>query len=410
MPTPESNRKYLASFIDSAPILHREMIKAVINGYRSGKIKKFMDAERVVMMLASKNAQVQRSGRAASAYRDLMARSGLLEPPPAATEALKRKLGEKGLKEVLDDKDFQDFLAEQDKSMGKRLKKLSKKVKGGDRLVDVILYCDRELDAERKKKVQGEGIWEAGEGETEEERRNRKKYGGKKWRGLHQFWKGQLRVSGGFDKFWDRVTETLTRKGEPNWKRLYRLCLTDPTFKTREVRAPGYLEGIYVIGHHVPADTADADYDPLQTAKRASEQKMTIEYRYCSNSLDLSKNTFEEALQLKFYTKNECWINSLYDFYHDKLLSLDKKRNLITRQSILDTLGVSEETVKDGLTIETVKKFFQKYKLKLRIYDRFYKLIDKYDPTVPNFHNKPMHVLVDADHVYRRKRPQGGSR
>jgi hypothetical protein len=44
--------------------------------------------------------------------------------------------------------------------------------------------------------------------------------------------------------------------------------------------------------------------------------------------------------------------------------------------------------------------FFEKYKLKLRVYDRFYKLIFKYDPCVPNFNNRPMHCLVDGDHVY----------
>ena len=33
-------------------------------------------------------------------------------------------------------------------------------------------------------------------------------------------------------------------------------------------------------------------------------------------------------------------------------------------------------------------------------YDRFYKMIYKCDPFVPNFNNKPTHCLVDGDHVY----------
>jgi hypothetical protein len=41
MPTVESNVKYLNSYIHMAPMLHREMIRAVIKGYRIGKIKNF---------------------------------------------------------------------------------------------------------------------------------------------------------------------------------------------------------------------------------------------------------------------------------------------------------------------------------------------------------------------------------
>jgi hypothetical protein len=37
---------------------------------------------------------------------------------------------------------------------------------------------------------------------------------------------------------------------------------------------------------------------------------MTIEYKYCCNTLDLTKSTFEEALKLDHYTKDECWINT----------------------------------------------------------------------------------------------------
>ena len=47
-----------------------------------------------------------------------------------------------------------------------------------------------------------------------------------------------------------------------------------------------------------------------------------------------------------------------------------------------------------------VLPFSVKYKLMLRVFDVFYKLIFKYDPLVENSNNKPMYVLADGDHVY----------
>ena len=53
----------------------------------------------------------------------------------------------------------------------------------------------------------------------------------------------------------------------------------------------------------------------------------------------------------------------------------------------MEVLGRTEDDIRDGLTIEEVLPFFQKYKLKLRVYDVFYNLIFKHDPDTPNFNN-----------------------
>ena len=70
--------------------------------------------------------------------------------------------------------------------------------------------------------------------------------------------------------------------------------------------------------------------------------------------------------------ENECWINTLYDFYGDNLLSQDKKRNVITRDIILETLGRTEDNIKEGLSIYLkFYHFFVKYRLQLRVFDSF---------------------------------------
>ena len=51
-------------------------------------------------------------------------------------------------------------------------------------------------------------------------------------------------------------------------------------------------------------------------------------------------------------------LNTLNDFYGDNLLSQDKKRNVITRQIILDTIGKTEDTIKDGISLQDMLPFF----------------------------------------------------
>jgi len=62
-------------------------------------------------------------------------------------------------------------------------------------------------------------------------------------------------------------------------------------------------------------------------------------------------------------------LNSIYECYgqKDALLDPEKTNNVITRESILELLGRTEENIKEGLTMDEVKPFFEKYKLKLKV-------------------------------------------
>ena len=92
--------------------------------------------------------------------------------------------------------------------------------------------------------------------------------------------------------------------------------------------------------------------------------------------------------------------SSINDFYGDNLLRSDKKGNVIDRASILATIGKTEDNVKEGLSIEDVKPFFEKHRLQLRVYDKFYKLVYKYDPPNRNHHNKTMYCMMTDGHIY----------
>ncbi|MFM7979241.1 MAG: hypothetical protein ACKPKO_07990, partial [Candidatus Fonsibacter sp.] len=67
------------------------------------------------------------------------------------------------------------------------------------------------------------------------------------------------------------------------------------------------------------APLQSAPADPEETPKRASGDKVAIQFKYCSHQLDQSNMTFREALNIGNHHGIECWINTLYDNYEQTL-------------------------------------------------------------------------------------------
>ena len=160
----------------------------------------------------------------------------------------------------------------------------------------------------------------------------------------------------------------------------------------------GYVVGVLILNYKIEDKPVEV-YDPATTRLR-NATKQSINYKYIHTELDLTKDTFQEAIKNNNYVKDECWINTLYDIYKDTLLSPNKQRYRITRDVILSTINKTEENIKDGLTIEEVLPFFVKYKLRLRVFDMMYKLIFRYDPPTSNRHIPPLYCMITGDHVY----------
>ena len=160
----------------------------------------------------------------------------------------------------------------------------------------------------------------------------------------------------------------------------------------------GYVVGVLILNYKIEDKPVEV-YDPATTRLR-NATKQSINYKYIHTELDLTKDTFQEAIKNNNYVKDECWINTLYDIYKDTLLSPNKQRYRITRDVILSTINKTEENIKDGLTIEEVLPFFVKYKLRLRVFDMMYKLIFRYDPPTFNRHIPPLYCMITGDHVY----------
>ena len=84
----------------------------------------------------------------------------------------------------------------------------------------------------------------------------------------------------------------------------------------------------------------------------------------------------------------------------EKLYYDQKKQKIITRETILKLLNKTEETVKDGISISEIMKFYQKSNLRLRIINQFNMLVSFFNPQRFDKNNKPTYVLMKDNHVY----------
>ena len=110
-----------------------------------------------------------------------------------------------------------------------------------------------------------------------------------------------------------------------------------------------YLEAIYVMNLTASdwGESKRLEFDPKRI-KNKSGDRIAAYYRYSTTELDLTANTFKDATAKAHYVKDECFLNSIYDFYKDNLLSASKQRNVVSRESLLKTIGKTEDEVKQG--------------------------------------------------------------
>ena len=169
--------------------------------------------------------------------------------------------------------------------------------------VRVVLFTQaRKQDPDREPLQQNEVVERAIQ-------KRARKYDRAKRQGLLQYWTGYLTVKAFSDRVITQQKGKLTARGTNEFKKLYRICMTDALFKERELKAPGYLDGIYVIewtALGAPAEQEAPAADPEETPKRAAGEKVAIQFKYCSHQLDLSKRTFREALRKGNHRVSEC--------------------------------------------------------------------------------------------------------
>jgi hypothetical protein len=142
-------------------------------------------------------------------------------------------------------------------------------------------------------------------------------------------------------------------------------------------------------------------YQPLTAKLQNSQEEISIYTRYITTELDTKKPTLKDAITKEDRVINECWINTLMDFYGETVLSQNKSsRYRITREKLLDLLNVSEETVKNGLSVQDVLPFFEKFKLHLKVFNEAGRLIFKFSPEQANKNEQVCYVMIKGNHIY----------
>jgi hypothetical protein len=181
------------------------------------------------------------------------------------------------------------------------------------------------------------------------------------------------------------------------WDRSIKMFCTDDEF------AENYkLNGHYIAAFKVLKMTVfekeSAKHNPLD-ANLKDTQKVSINNTYIESKIDTTFDTFKEAIANKHYKVNQCWINTITDVYGDTLLS-NRRRDVVNRANILNIIGKTEEDIEDGVSVNDMLPFFQKYDLQLRVYDDFMNPILIYNPRKISHHNKVLYCMVKGNHVY----------
>ena len=153
-------------------------------------------------------------------------------------------------------------------------------------------------------------------------------------------WVGKAQVRARHEMSLSRLKGVLVRNGDRRFEKLYKTLKEDPNVYYEgmgDSYIPDAIMILKVSNHsHIEA------VDPASIPKRAAEEKVAIHYKYRTNPIDLSKDTFKEAIRIDKYISHECWINALYDFYADTIFRTDKQqRYKITRETILEVISLS---------------------------------------------------------------------
>ena len=107
------------------------------------------------------------------------------------------------------------------------------------------------------------------------------------------------------------------------WNQITDILLSNDAFSEFFEKTQGYVKAVYVkSAEHIPKTKKKYN---VEKEKLKDTTHVSINYKYIETNVDMSFNTLKEAIENKDYIKDECWLNSIYDFYKDILLK-DKKK------------------------------------------------------------------------------------
>ena len=105
---------------------------------------------------------------------------------------------------------------------------------------------------------------------------------------------------------------------------------------------------------------------------------VSLYHKYIHTPIKTSEGTIQKAIKKSNYIENECWINSLTDFYSDTIRN-EKTRNRLTRDKIIELIG-RKNFSETGATIKEMEAVFKKFNIQVRIFNFVNEVINTYEP------------------------------
>eukprot|EP00760_Papus_ankaliazontas_P029851 PhM_4_TR4499/c0_g2_i1/m.21907 len=137
------------------------------------------------------------------------------------------------------------------------------------------------------------------------------------------------------------------------------------------------------------ADDFEGMTDELDILRKASTTHAFISNKFISNRIRI--NGGEIATALEQNEPNECVINAIVNTF------AGMSTYNITRDKVIQAIGLTEDDIKDGISINEMKPFFEKYNFTAKIYDSYHRLIYSHEG---NKKYRRLYALAKDTHLY----------
>ena len=177
--------------------------------------------------------------------------------------------------------------------------------------------------------------------------------------------------------------------------KLYETLQTDREAHDELEFHKGYIDCIKLLS--VERVDEETDFAP-EKEKLKNTANLGMYNIYIQTPLDPELETFKAAIQVKHYKENECWFNTITDWYKDTLMGEKRReKNRLTKESMPKIMNKTEGDFKmNGASMQDMVSDG----IQARIFNSFINPIFKYTPTKYNHDIPTLYALVKNNHIY----------
>jgi len=283
------NTKYLNTLGRNAQGEAEAKVNEVIKLYREGRVSQISTAENMILNLIYNTKNQRQQKATANKYEKFITKHAANEP------------------------------------LNKRITLTESKTKAF--VIDVILYK----------------LFTQGEDETDEEFKERKRRAKLYKKVYEQIAILSMNVKAGeqilnqaLNKFLEQNKEVGLDDTSDLFREMENILQTNPDVARIYWRDSDGIDAIYLLNYKSDERKNKRTFvKPLEAKARDSVECVSMYSKYISTRLDVKYDNFKKSIENHNYIENECWVNTLMDYYGETILSLDRAlRYRITREKL----------------------------------------------------------------------------